>query len=62
MTPQGDLQGQPATASRTSYSTPSLTHFGRVADLTLSGPFYGNDGNTKCTGNAGGTEDCGLVS
>jgi hypothetical protein len=45
-----------------SYSVPTLSNYGSVAQLTMSGAFVGNDGNTKCNGNAGGNPECGPFS
>jgi hypothetical protein len=41
------------------YAAPRLISYGSLADLTRGGAFVGNDGNTKCTGDAGQTELCG---
>ena len=40
------------------YSAPKLTNYGSVSRLTQAGSFLGNDGNTKCTGNAGDPKQC----
>jgi hypothetical protein len=48
--------------SRREYAAPRLINYGSLADLTLSGAFVGNDGNTKCTGNAGGNPQCEPLS
>lgn len=45
--------------SKQAYSAPKFTHYGSVSKLTLAGAFGGNDGNTVCTGNAGGNPECG---
>jgi len=44
-------------AKRT-YSAPRLRDYGSVAELTLNGPYSGNDGNETCVGNGGGNENC----
>jgi hypothetical protein len=38
------------------YSTPQLKNYGALTDLTQSGKFLGNDGNTTCTGNSNSAE------
>lgn len=45
---------------RRDYAAPRLISYGSLADLTLGGAFVGNDGNTKCTGNAGPNSECGV--
>jgi len=41
------------------YSRPQLTDYGSVSKLTRGGTFQGNDGNTKCSGDAASSEfDC----
>lgn len=57
---QGTEQfGEPIEQTRKAYQPPRLTDYGSLADLTRGGSFVGNDGNTKCTGNAGPIPDCG---
>jgi len=46
--------------SRKAYRTPELREYGNVATLTQGGSFVGNDGNTKCTGNASTTNECAV--
>jgi len=40
------------------YSSPRLSNYGSISELTLAGVFGGNDGNSKCTGNSGGNPEC----
>ena len=42
------------------YAAPRLISYGSLADLTRGGAYIGNDGNTKCTGNAGPDPECGV--
>ena len=50
--------GDTEASAKRAWSAPGFADYGSVARLTLSGNFGGNDGNTKCTGNSGGTPDC----
>jgi len=54
----GGTPEQSEKPSKKEYSSPQLTHYGSVVKLTQGGSFTGNDGNTKCTGNAGSTTEC----
>jgi hypothetical protein len=47
-----------AKESKRSYSAPRLTDHGSLSKLTLGGSNLGNDGNTKCTGNANPSTQC----
>jgi len=56
-----DKKGQPkqaGTVQKRPYAAPKLTNCGSVARMTQSGSFVGNDGNTKCVGNAGDPQQC----
>jgi hypothetical protein len=37
---------------KSTYGAPRLLRFGSLKERTQAGDFFGNDGNTECTGNA----------
>lgn len=45
-------QSESPVEKKRAYRAPSLMRYGSLADLTQAGTFFGNDGNTECTGNA----------
>ena len=51
-----------ATAAKKPYAPPRLVDYGNLSQLTRGGSFVGNDGNTKCTGNAGPNDQCAPLS
>jgi len=58
MTEENKILASTGTTAKRDYSTPCLREYGNVAELTQGGSFVGNDGNTKCTGNASTTPEC----
>ena len=45
-------QSEQACKEKLPYSTPEFICYGSLTELTQGGDFFGNDGNTQCTGNA----------
>lgn len=43
--------------TRLKYQTPRLQNYGSLVELTRAGDFFGNDGNTECTGNSNAAQD-----
>jgi hypothetical protein len=50
-------QPEPAADGKSKYSTPQLTDYGALTELTQGGTLLGNDGNTECTGNSNSAEN-----
>ena len=60
MAEEKERLGNKSEKSKKAYRMPELREYGNVAELTQGGSFVGNDGNTKCSGNASTTDECAV--